>query len=36
MIFNRTKFLEDYIKGTIDYNKLIECLYIRYLCKDYY
>ena len=36
MIFNRTKTLEDYIKGTIDYNKLIECLlYNDNLCKDY-
>jgi hypothetical protein len=36
MIFNRTKTLEEYIKGTIDYNKLIECLlYNDNLCKDY-
>jgi len=26
LIFNRTKTLQEYIKGTIDYKKLIECL----------
>lgn len=36
MIFNRTKTLEEYLKGTIDYNKLIECLlYNDNLCNNF-
>lgn len=36
LIFNRTKTLEEYIKGTIDYKKLIECLlYNDNFCKNF-
>lgn len=36
LIFNRTKTLQEYIKGTIDYKKLIECLlYNDNVCENF-